>query len=98
MFVYFDSDDHVEAIEIGRPDNNADVVVYLGHDVFAMPVDELMELLKDGNAVEIEEQGCAVTLPDILVAFWRPTVPEGPQDAEGRHFESVLLARPGYYD
>jgi hypothetical protein len=31
------------------------------------------------------------------MAFWRPTVPESPDDPDGRFFESVLIAAPGYY-
>lgn len=98
LFVYFDSDDHVEAIEVARPDSDDDVVRYLGHDLFATPAEELIERLEVGNVVEVEEGGRAVTLPELLVALWRPTLPETPEDPEGRHFESVLVARPGYYD
>jgi len=98
LFVYFDSDDRVEAIEIGRPASDEDVVLHLDHDVFATPAEELIEVCRGGNVVEVDEQGRAVTLPDLLLALWRPTVPEGPEDAEGRYFESVLLARPGYYE
>ena len=98
LFVLFDSDDRVEAIEIGRPETDEDVVLHAGRDVFATPADELVEVLGQDNVIEVDEQGRAVTLPDLLVALWRPTVPEGPEDGEGRHFESVLVAKPGYYD
>ncbi|GAA1478639.1 hypothetical protein GCM10009623_30850 [Nocardioides aestuarii] len=98
LFVYFDSDDRVEAIEIGRPDSDEDLVVYSGHDVFAASAEELIQVLRADHVVEVDEEGRAVTLPDLLVAFWRPTLPEGPDDVEGRYFESVLVARPGYYE
>jgi hypothetical protein len=32
------------------------------------------------------------------LALWRPVTPESPDDQEGRFFESVLIARPGYCD
>jgi hypothetical protein len=86
MFVYFDSADRAEAIELGRPDNDEDVVFF--RDVFGAVADELLRSLKDSDVVEVAEQGCAVTLPDLLVAPWRPVVPEDPPDEVGRYFES----------
>jgi hypothetical protein len=86
MFVYFDSADRAEAIELGRPDNDEDVVFF--RDVFGAVADELLRSLKDSDVVEVAEQGCAVTLPDLLVALWRPVVPEDPPDEVGRYFES----------
>jgi hypothetical protein len=45
-----------------------------------------------------EEPGYSLTAPNLLLAFWRSAVPEGSYDPEGRYFEGVMLARPGYYD
>lgn len=98
LFVYFDTDDLVNAIEVGRPDGNEDAVLYKGLDVFNTSAEDLIERLTGDHVVEVEEQGRAVTVPDLLLALWRPVLPEGPDDPEGRYFESVLLAKPGYYD
>jgi len=37
------------------------------------------------------------TAPDLLLALWRAVVPEDDNDSDGRYFESVLAAMPGYY-
>ena len=29
---------------------------------------------------------------------WRASTPKDPEDTEGRWFDSVLIARPGYYN
>jgi hypothetical protein len=40
--------------------------------------------------------GCLVFLTGDLAGLWRPVTPQAPDDQEGRFFESVLIARPGY--
>jgi hypothetical protein len=94
---YFDGDDRVNAIEFGRPEDPSDVITYLGLDLFATPAADLLEQLREHTALDEGEDGYALTAPDLLLAFWRPTVPESPDDPEGRFFESVLIAHPGYY-
>jgi hypothetical protein len=97
--VYFDAHDRVEAIEFGRPGNNTDdTVTYHGLDVFTTPAADPVTQLRRQVTVQKEEDGHAFTTPDLLLAFWRPTTPETPDDEDGRFFESVLLAQPGYYD
>ena len=97
--VYFDAHDHVEAIEFARPGDNAgDAVTYNELDVFTTPAADLVTQLRRRTTVHEEEDGHAFTAPDLLLALWRPTTPETPDDEDGRFFESVLLARPGYYD
>ena len=96
---HFDAQDRLEAIELGRPGKTADDEVrYDGLDVFTTPALGLVAHLRQRTPVVEEEDGHAFTAPDLLVSFWRPTVPETPDDEEGRYFASVLLARPGYYD
>ena len=96
--VYFNAHDHVEAIEFGRPgDSTADAVTYNELDVFTTPAADLITQLRQHTTVREEEDGHAFIAPDLLLAFWRPTTPETPDD-DGRFFERVLLARPGYYD
>lgn len=98
VFVNLDTDDKVEAIEVARPDTDDDVVLHAGVDVFATPADDLVERLGADGVVEIEEEGRSATAVDLLLALWRPVLPEGQDGPDGRFFESVLVAAPGYYD
>ena len=100
VLILFDADDHVEAIEFGRPDSTDDSVAYDGLDVFATPAADLIRQLRQRTAIDVEEEedGHAFTAPSLLLSLWRPVTPESPEDQEGRFFESVLIARPGYYD
>lgn len=97
VFVYFDDADVVTAVELGRPDDGEPVVFGDIH-VFDTPADEVVEQLRRLTAVEVDDDGRSVTAAGLLLALWRPTVPESAEDDEGRYFESVLVARPGYYD
>lgn len=98
IFVYFDPEDFVEAIEFGRPRSGEDVISYRDVDIFGTEADELIQRLSEYDRIEVSEQGRSVTAPDVLLALWRPVLPEHPEDEDGRYFESVLIARPGYYD
>lgn len=75
-----------------------DAVTYDGLDVFTTPAAQLVSQLRRHTTILAEEDAHAFTAPDLLLSFWRSTTPESPDDDEGRFFESVLLARPGYYD
>jgi hypothetical protein len=94
---YFDADDRVEAIEFGRGDAD-DAVTYNGLDVFTTPATDFITQLRRHTTVYEEEDGHSFTAPELLLAFWRSTTPETPDDTDGRYFEGVLLARPGYND
>ncbi len=97
--VYCDADDRVEAIELGRPDDNTgDAVTYNDLDVFTTPAADLVTQLRRRTTVHEAEDGHAFTAPDLLLTFWRPTTPESPADEDAHFFASVLLARPGYHD
>ena len=100
---YLDTDDHLEAIQFGRPNGAGDTVTYNGLDVFTTPAAGLIAHLRQRGTVdeevdEEEDDGHSFTAPSLLLSLWRPVTPESPDDQEGRFFESVLIARPGYYD
>lgn len=97
VFVYFDDADVVNAVELGRADNG-EIVAFDDIDVFGTPAEDVVEQLRRKTPVEVTDGGRSVTAAGLLLALWRPTVPESAEDDEGRHFESVLVARPGYYD
>ncbi len=97
IFIYFDVDDAVEAIELGRPQDH-DVVSFRGVDIFDTPADVVVMKLREHSSIDVEEGGHSATAPDLLLALWRSVVPEDDDDKDGRYFESVLIARPGYYE
>ena len=66
-------------------------------DVFAVPATGLTDRLRAVTPVEVHEDGRRVVAPELLLAFWRAVLPEGPDDEDGKYFESVLVAAPGYY-
>lgn len=90
--------DHlVDAVEVWRPER--DVRVLFGDlDVFGTPADDLIAALAAVARVDVEHEGARVTAPDLLLALWRPFVQDDPNDEDGKHFSSVLIAAPGYYD
>lgn len=95
---YFDADRRVEAIEFGRPRTADDAVTYDGLNVFTTPAAGLVACLRHSTTVQQEEGAHAFTAPSLLLSFWRPVIPDSPDDGAGRFYQSVLLARPGYYD
>lgn len=87
----------VNAVEAFRP-INPDVVSFNGIDLFSTPADELESALRAFTTIEIEERGCMLIAPDLLLSLWRPYVAESPDDRDGYYFEAALVANPGYYD
>jgi hypothetical protein len=96
VFVYFDDADAVDAIEFGRSDGG-ERVTFEEIDVFGTPAHSVIEELARRTVVEVEEDGRSVTATELVLELWRSTLPESAEDEDGRYFESVLIARPGYY-
>jgi hypothetical protein len=96
---FFDADNRLEAIEVGRPGGKDDAVTYDGLDVFTTPAGDLVTQLRQHITIHQEEEddGYAFTAPSLLLSLWRPVTPEPPDDQEARFFESALIATPGYY-
>jgi hypothetical protein len=95
---YFDVDDRLEAIEFATPHDPGDAVTYDGRDVFTTPAADLVAHLRRHTTISQEENGHAFTAYDLLLSFWRQVTPDSPDHEEGRFFDSVLIAQPGYYD
>ena len=97
--VYPNAGDRVEAIEFGSGGPATDKVLYRDISLFDEPVDEVLRRLRQTTEVveSEDEPGYSFTAPALLLALWRPTLPEGPEDSDGRYFEAVLMASPGYY-
>ncbi|MFF2363802.1 hypothetical protein ACFVU0_13940 [Streptomyces sp. NPDC058122] len=90
----------LEAIELGRPADGQDIVQFRGIDVFGPPAAEVVNLLRGlATITEAEDDPASFIAPDLLLSFWRPfEADDEPDEEQGYYFNSVLLARPGYYD
>lgn len=87
----------VRSIEVHRPTVGADVR-WGDISLFAVEATEVIHQLGRITALEFEDGGRHVVAPGLLLSLWRGTLPEGPEDQDGRYFESILVAAPGYYD
>ncbi|MCX5008528.1 hypothetical protein OHB05_38885 [Streptomyces sp. NBC_00638] len=92
--------DLLEAVELWRPSSQTDRVIFRGLDVFAIPARELVQRMGEYTSIEADpEDPASFIAPDLLLSFWRPFVADDqPEEEQGHFFNSVLLARPGYYD
>ncbi|MEU6557233.1 hypothetical protein ABZ915_44460 [Streptomyces sp. NPDC046915] len=92
--------DRLEAVELGRPTGPSDVVFFRGIDVFGLPAREVVNRMSElTSIVADDEDPASFVAPDLLLSFWRPfDCDDEPDDEQGYYFNSVLLARPGYYD
>lgn len=86
----------VNSVEIWRPHHDVRVM-FRDIDVFAIPAIDLTDRIRAVTPVEVHEDGRRVVAPELLLALWRAVLPEGPDDEDGKYFESVLVAAPGYY-
>ena len=73
-------------------------VILADLSLLANPADEVIRILVRGYGARVEDSGQFVVVDDLLVSLWRSYVAEGPDDPEGRYFESVLVASLGYYE
>ena len=84
----------LRSVEIYRPLKDVRVLCR-GISVFETPADELIRVLSAEVRLEIEDGGLAVIAPDLLLAFGRDVLSN---EADGRYFDWMLVAKPGYYD
>jgi hypothetical protein len=80
----------VNAVELFPADEPGDVVRFRGVDVFGAPAEQVLAELRRHARFDEDEENGSVIAPDLLLVL-------APGD-EDEPFESVLLARPGYYD
>jgi hypothetical protein len=101
VFLELDQRGRLRSIEFGRPDDGADQadeVTVDGVDVFGDAADEVMHRLGARTSLREEDGGRTAVLDAYTVALWRPTLPEGSDDEEGRRFEAALVGVDGYFD
>ncbi|AYG78395.1 hypothetical protein DWB77_00502 [Streptomyces hundungensis] len=87
----------VEAIEVFRPLGGTPVMLD-GVDVFAGLADEVIARFAARGELVTEDRGRTIILPGRMVVFGREDIPRPENPEAGLHFDSVLVARPGYYD
>jgi hypothetical protein len=88
----------VNSIEVWRP-HERDVVLYRDVDVFGLPALEVVERLRAHVALVPNEDDDGFTARELCLALWRPFAEDrDPDEEQGYHFQSALVARPGYYD
>ncbi|MCC8477308.1 hypothetical protein LMJ41_05280 [Streptomyces globisporus] len=101
--------DTLEAIELGRPSSQTDHVLFQGVDVFTLlqgvdvftlPARDVVQRMSQFTSIEEDpDDDASFIAPDLLLSFRRPfAADDEPEEEQGHHFSSVLLARPGYYD
>ncbi|MFE2296574.1 hypothetical protein ACFXAW_00075 [Streptomyces sp. NPDC059445] len=92
--------DLLEAVVLGRPLSRTDRVLFRGLDVFAIPAREVVQRMGEYTSIEADpDDRASFIAPDLLLSFWRPfAADDEPEEEQGHYFNSVLLARPGYYD
>ena len=91
----FDSLGVVRAIEVFRPERDVQVV-FRGVNLFTETADAVIAQLSEMFHLEIEDGGLNITAPSVFIGLWRSVLPEESGGDEGQHFESVVIAAPGY--
>ncbi len=93
----FDEHDRVEFIEL----SNDEVItaIYKGQEVFKMQADDLVRFTAQDAPFDPDdpELGTSYTFPALDLALWRPVLPEGPDDPEGRYFATIAIGKQGYF-
>lgn len=87
----------VEYIELSR--DSGFRALYGGMDIFETPADEVVALISSNAPFDPndEEIGYSYIFPILDLSLWRPTVPDSPEDAEGRQFSTIGVGGKGYY-
>ncbi len=87
----------VEYIELSR--GSGLEAFFDGVDVFALPAVELVERLSRRTPFDPSdpELGYSYVFPEWELALWRPCLPEGNNDDDGRFFSTVGIGVRGYF-
>ena len=100
FFVDYDETGHVEFIELARSDlYRATLLGIALHEVPAERAIALVSGLDSYDPNDPEPEYSFIFLR-LQLSLWRGTLPESGQstdDPDGRHFEAIGVARPGYF-
>lgn len=87
----------VEAVEIYRPRSPGVRVLFAGISIFDDPSAVVENRLAAHLALQIIDDGLTVVAPSAFLAFGKSESVYGDDSGSG-FFESVVVAKPGYYD
>lgn len=70
-----------------------------GMDVFATPAAELVELISEQSAFDKDnpQLGYTYIFPELGLLLGRETMPDDEDDEDGRYFETIAVALPGFW-
>jgi len=70
-----------------------------GMAVFATPSEQVVAAVAALSPFDSSdpELGYSYVFPELDLAFWRPVLPESPDDPEGRYFATVGVGSEGYF-
>lgn len=93
----YDRQDRVEYIELNGP-GDVDAVFH-GRSLLFLPADEVLEWMSRFAQYDRAhpELGHSYIYPELDLSLWRPTVPDSPEDEDGRFFRSIGIGRAGYH-
>ncbi|GGQ44302.1 hypothetical protein [Couchioplanes azureus] len=87
----------VEAVEIYRPTEPGVRVLYGDISIFEEPAEIVEGRLAGRLPLQVIDDGLTVVAPETFMALGKSTSVYG-DDSESGFFESVVVARPGYYE
>lgn len=71
-------------------------VMFRGVNLFAETADSVIAQISEMFPLEIEDGGLNIMASSVFIGLWRSVLPEESGGEDGRHFESVIIAAPGY--
>ncbi len=100
FFVDYDEAGDVQFIELARSDVYR--ATFLGIALHEVPAERAIALVSSLDSYDPNdpEPGYSYTFLRLQLSLWRGTVPDLDQsadDPDGRHFEAIGVARPGYF-
>jgi hypothetical protein len=95
--IFFDDQEQIEYIEISREKNVE--VLFEETNIFKTPADELIKQISQEYSFDENdsELGYSFVFSEIELSFWRPVIPKGENDQDGKYFSTVGVGKKGYY-
>lgn len=95
--VSYDDDGRVDFIETAA--STEFLVLFRSQSLHELAADEAVRLVSELADYDKAhpEHGYSYIFPALELCLWRPVMPSGTDDSEGRHFEAVGAGKKGYY-
>jgi hypothetical protein len=97
LMVDFDEAGAVEFVELANSEKFT--ATFHRQDLHTIPANDAVTLLsKYGKFKDDDpELGHSYIFPDLQMSLWRSTVQDDENDEDGKYFEAIGIARPGYF-